>query len=272
MISINPVVVTSPPFADLYISGLPVGTARVEVTRQWRGVSRRVRGDSQAVVLGTGVRVVDWALPVSVDAGVISYVVSAVSAAGAVLEVSAAVEVTAPPIGHSEAWVSDPHDPMTAQLVSVMAVDGEQGDAAVQTVTTMTGLPVALNAPRVSRGRPWRISVDAWERVRDVDALLGVGTDPSLTGTGILLVRCDPSCIQHATGLLYVTAPSVTRDQLLPHEPRTDYSWSGIETRGPAAPVAVSRRTYQDDLDENPTYAASLAAYPTYLDRVRAGL
>ena len=273
MTVISPVVVDSPPFADLYISGLPAGTARIEVVRSWRGVLRRVRGDSITPVLGTDARLVDWALPVSLDGAEVTYSVQALSASGAVIEAAASVSVATPRVTHSQAWVSDPHDPITAIRVGVLASESdESADSSVTTVSTLVGMPVAINAPRTSRSRAWRLSADDAVTVARMDRILGVGSDPTQIGTGLLLIRGDASCLDHATGSLHVTAPTVTRQRLLPHRPRVTYAWSGVETRGPMAPPVVSRRTYQDDLDENPTYADSLAAYPTYLDRARAGL
>ena len=61
MTMIQPITVAAPPFAALYLSDLPAGTARVEVWRRWRGVSERVRGDGQVVVLGGEASLIDWA-------------------------------------------------------------------------------------------------------------------------------------------------------------------------------------------------------------------
>ena len=69
MTTIQPITVAAPPFAALYLSGLPAGTARVEVWRRWRGVSERVRGDGQVVVLGGEASLIDWGLPVSTAPG-----------------------------------------------------------------------------------------------------------------------------------------------------------------------------------------------------------
>ena len=271
MTSISPVVVGAPPFAYLYIAGMPAGTVRVQVTRTWQGVAQRVRGDEQAVVVGSGVLVEDWALPVG--DGPVGYSAQPISATGAPLGAPGVVTVAAPTIDHSMVWLSDPHDPMGSALVGLLASDdGEAASSAVQVVTPISGPPLAIGAPRTARQRSWQVVVTDEPTARIVDTILHCGTSARIGGTGVLLLRGAPECLDHPTGVLYVTAPTVERSRTLPHEPRVVWGWAGVETRGPMAPPAVARRTYQDDLDEQPTYAASLAAYPTYLDRVQAGL
>lgn len=264
MTTINPVVVAAPPFADLYISDLPPGTARIEVTRLWRGVARRVRGDRQAAVLGSGARLVDWALPVSSGGTEVTYSVAAFSETGAMLGEPSRASVAAPSVSGSRVWLSDPHDPSGAILVMLLdEPERPKWAARVEVVQTMTGRPIAIAGGRASKSRGWHVAASTVSEVSAVDRVLD---------SGVLLLRGDADLIDHETGLIYTTAPEVTRWRPAPLDPWVTYQWSGVETRGPGAPVAVSRRTYQDDLDEASTYADALALWPTYLDRVRAGL
>lgn len=347
MTSINPVVVSAPPFVDLYISGLPAATVRVEVTRTWRGVAQRVRGDSQSPVLGTSARVVDWSLPVAlaptalppelvdyvvsyegdgmysvaappgvgevvvssdgegvytisnsagdpveivqdsegvvtqigqwvqpeVEYPMVTYTVTPIGADGAPAGVVGVTEVVAPSVGHSEVWLSDPHDPIGAVRVVLLRADGgEVADSAAQAIRTMTGLPVGIDGPRNVRSRPWVLRSESDAVTAAVDRIIASGGFGGYDGPSTLLLRGDASCLDHPTGVVHVQAQSVSRHRTVGHQPRVTWSWSGPGTRGPKAPPVVSRRTYQDDLDENPTYQDSLDAYPTYLDRIRAGL
>ena len=259
-ILINTVSVSSPPWVDLYISVLPATTAYVHVTRTWAGVSERVRGDSTTAILGTDTRVVDWAAPVGT--GSIGYTVEAFTSGGVLLE-SASTTATATTIGHSQAWLSDPHDPTGAVLVGVLAGDPEQGWEApgAEYVATMTGLPLGLDAPRSVRIRDWRI-----ETSTDEDAALAAR---ALGGSSVVLLRGDPDCLDDPTGVIYVQSPGLGRLRRIPHGPAIAWTFSGPAIRGPQAPPAVSARTYQDDLDEDPLYSDSLASFATYILRVR---
>ena len=258
-ISINTVSVSSPPWVDLYISVLPATTAYVHVTRTWAGVSERVRGDSTTAVLGTDTRVVDWAAPVGT--GSIGYLVEAFTAGGVLLEAKSTT-VAATPIGHSEMWLSDPHDPTGAVLVRVLKGDGGQMWAAPgsEVVSTMTGLPLGLSASRSLRSRPWRLLTDTDEAT----ALAAAALDSS-----VVLLRGAPTCLDHPTGVMYVEAAALEFFRRMPHQPEVVWTFAGPETRGPQAPPAVSARTYQDDLDEDPLYSDSLASFPTYILRAR---
>lgn len=259
MIAISAVSVAAPPWVDLAITGLPAGTASIRVGRSFAGFSDRVRGDSTTPILGTDARVVDWAAPVGV--GSVVYTVSALSATGVVLEV-ASLAVASVTMDHSTAWLSDPFDPTGGVLVAVMRDDDGTTRTApsADVVSTMTGLPMALVTRRTMRTRNWALFADT-------DAL-AAAVDWILESSSVLL-RGSPDCLDHPTGVAYVQAPSVTRTRRMPHEEGVLWQLSGVETRGPSAPPAVSGRTYQDDLDEHPIYSASLAAFPTYLARVR---
>ena len=271
MTTIQPITVAAPPFAALYLSGLPAGTARVEAWRRWRGVSERVRGDGQVVVLGGEASLIDWGLPVATSTvELVTYTVHAYDTNGTLLDDSGSVAIPPVTIGHSEAWICDPHDPMASELVGLYDTGGDEtSEAAIEELVTLLGLPIGRGQARQRRQRTWRIGS---VRPLAVDAILGTGTATGGTGTWSVMVRADPDCITHPTGVLHVTAPTVARHQLRPHDPDTRWTWTGTETRGPQAPPAVARRTYADDLEETPTYADSLAMYPTYRDRIRAGL
>lgn len=261
MIAISSVVVSSPPWVDLYVSSLPATTTYVHVTRTWRGVSERVRGDSAAMILGADVRLVDWAAPVDTGAASILYRVDAYSAAGVLLE-SASTSITATTIDHNHAWLSDPHDPLGAVLVLVLKGDPSQDRSApgAEVVATMTGRPLGLTTPRSMWSRSWRLLTET----EDAEALAS-----KAFGSSTVLLRGAPECLDDPTGVVYVAAESLSRSRRMPHLPDVTWSFQGIATRGPQAPPALSGRTYQDDLDEYPTYQDSLDAQPTYLDRLR---
>ena len=264
MTSVEAITVADPPFVDLYIDGLPTGTGRVEVTRTFRQSAGRVRGDSWAAVVGDSVRLIDWGVPVSATREEVSYVVQPVAANGAALGGPGITSVDAPAIDARMVWVSDPHNPMGAALVRLLAEpERPKWSARVEVITTLTGRPLAISGERSARTRGWHVCSTSAEVIAAMDRVIE---------SGVLLVRGDPTVLDHETGALFSTAPDVTRWRPEPGEPFVTYAWSGVESRGPMAPPVVSRRTYQDDLDEDPTYGASKAAYPTYLDRARAGL
>lgn len=200
----------------------------------------------------------------------VTYTVHAYDSNGTLLDDGGTVTIPPVTIGHSEAWICDPHDPMASELVGLYDTGGDEtSEAAVEELVTLLGMPIGRGQARQRRQRTWRIGS---VRPLAVDAILGTGTATGGTGTWSVMVRADPDCITHPTGVLHVTAPTVARHQLRPHDPDTRWTWPGTETRGPQAPPAVARRTYADDLDETPTYADSLAMYPTYRDRIQAGL
>lgn len=260
MTNVQAVAVASPPWVDLFISALPSGTASIMVERSWGNEPDRVRGDSTTPIIGGAARLVDWAAPVGV--GTIVYRVTALSATGQELE-SEIASVASTDIGHSEAWLSDPHDPTGAVLVGVLRPDdsGQQWSApGADAVATITGLPLALDGRRMWRTRQWTLVTES-----EADALL---VEAALD-SAVVLLRAQPECLDHRTGVVHVMSPSITRTRTMPHEPRIVWELAGPETRGPQGPPAVAARTYQDDLDEHPTYAASLAALPTYIDRLR---
>ncbi|MGO5251723.1 hypothetical protein ACTQ2Q_10295, partial [Atopobiaceae bacterium LCP21S3_F11] len=72
--------------------------------------------------------------------------------------------------------------------------------------------------------------------VRAVDAALMAGPT--------VVLRGDPACLDHPTGLLYVSAADVDSERTRPHEPRVVWRIDGYESRGPAILPVVPSRTY----------------------------
>lgn len=251
-----PLVMQSPPWVDMLVTQVPAGAVSVRAWRVWRAAEVLVRG--RHVLLGSSARVVDHDLPVGSP---VSYRVEALSGSGQVVE-SASVQVSAPSPGHSMAWLSDPMSPMGSVVVGVLR-GGSRGrwSSAMEMVRPMGGLPITQGGERQVRVRSWRLVAEDEATVQAVDAIM-------LAGPTVVL-RGDPECLDHPTGLLYVSAADVESERTVPHLPRVTWQMDGYESRGPAILPVVPSRTYADDMAEHPTYQDSTAAAATYLDRLR---
>ncbi|MGO5416101.1 hypothetical protein ACTQXJ_09235 [Collinsella sp. LCP19S3_C6] len=252
-----PLVMQSPPWVDMLVTEVPAGVVSLRVWRVVDGVRVPVRG--QHVPLGSSARVVDWDIPVGVP---VTYLVEAVSSSGQVVGTGGeSVQAVVSP-GHSRAWLSDPMAPLGTVVVGVLRSESRgRWSSASEMVRPMGGLPVTVGGARQVRVRSWRLVAEDEATVQAVDRIM-------LAGPTVLL-RGDPECLDHPTGLLYVSAADVESERTVPHLPRVAWQVDGYESRGPAILPVVPSRTYADDMAEHPTYQDSTAAAATYLDRLR---
>lgn len=255
-----PVVSHTPPTLDLAVTGLPADTVEVRITRTWQGVSTPLPDARRRPVIGGEWRYIDPALPVSTSGGTVAYTVEAVDSTGSVTDVAQTV-VAAARVEHSQAWISDPLDATSPLLVDAQAGDGAQGwDSAGDLLTPMGGLAIS-GGHRRARRRTWLLQTAS---PADEQALWGM-----IERGGDLLLRADPACLDHPTGVAYIAATDATLEHVLPHDPDRWWALSCVEVAPPALTAVVAARTYGDDLAEHPTYGESRAMFATYLTRSR---
>ena len=264
MTTVSTVIVSSPPWADFAFSGLPAGTVTCRILRaDPDGSWRLLPGSSQRPVLGTGWRYLDHGLPVRESPTTINYRLEPLSSAGAVLPAGVLEwTVTAPTVGHSEAWLSDPLDPLRGVRVTVNATDRQQPWGGSGGLLAPIGGPPVSTGMRRFRQRAWRVKTAT---AGAHGAVLGM-----VDSGAVLLLRGDPACLVHDTGVVYLHVERPAMQWVLVHDARRWWDLSGTECAPPAILQLVAGRTYADDLAEHATYAASKAALPTYLDRMRA--
>lgn len=264
MTTVSTLVLTNPPWADFAFDALPVGTASCRILRFDAGAWVELPGAKARPVLGDEWRYLDHGLPVREVAAPISYRLEPLSAAGAIL--SAGVlewTVTAPVVDHGDVWLSDPLNPLAAVKAAMSATGDEAqtwGASSGGLLTPLGGRPVSTGMQR-QRQRPWHV-----ETASDVDASAVLGMVDS---GAVLLLRGDPACLVHDTGVVYLHVDGPRMRWVLVHDSRRWWDLPGTECRPPAILQLVANRTYADDLAEHATYAASTLAFPTYLDRVR---
>ena len=264
MTTVSTLLVASPPWADFAFAALPAGTVSCRILRKDAGAWTVLPGASARPVLGAEWRFIDHGLPVRESATAIDYRLEPLSDAGAIL--SAGVlewSVTSPVVGHSGGWLSDPLDPLAGVPVTVLDPSGNRGDVwsgGSSLLRPMSGDPVSLGARR-ARSRGWRVRTQTAAQAAAVWQMVDRG--------GVLLLRADPSCVDHRTGVVYLHVDEPSASATLTHQEVRRWSLAGTECRPPAILQVVASRTYADDLAEHPTYADSTAAFDTYLDRVR---
>ena len=264
MTTVSTVIVSSPPWVDFAFSALPAGTAACRILRaDPDGTWRQLPGAGQRPVLGSEWRFIDHGLPVRNAATLISYRLEPLSAAGAVLPAGVlSWSVTAPTVAHAEVWLSDPLDPLMAVKLTANATDYAQSwGGSGGLLTPIGGLPVSTGMSRW-RQRSWRVKTT---NAGDAAAVLGM-----VDSGAVLLLRGDPECLAHDTGVVYLLAERPSMQWVTTHDPRRWWDLAGTECQPPAILQLVAGRTYADDLAEHATYAISKAALPTYLDRMRA--
>lgn len=247
---------------DLYIDDLPSDAVTVTVTRAWNGRTHRL--PSLWRPGSTDVRLVDEAAPVSETGGSATYTVRAVAADGTVTTVS--VDVPAASIDHSTAWLSDPLDPKGAVLVDVMSTGDDSlawsGDGG-GLIAPMGGIAISTGRRR-ARSRAWRVKTHDRAGREAVIRMIERGS--------VLLLRGDPDCLDHPDGIVHMDVTGPSMSAVLPHLPERWFDLAGVEVAAPSQAALVPRRTYRDDLEEHPTYRASLTALPTYLARTRGAV
>ncbi|MDT9693968.1 hypothetical protein Q5762_37725, partial [Streptomyces sp. P9(2023)] len=99
-------------------------------------------------------------------------------------------------------WLSDPMAPLGAVVVGVLRSESRgRWSSASEMVRPMGGLPVTVGGARQVRVRSWRLVAEDEATVQAVDRIM-------LAGPTVLL-RGDPECMDHPTGMLYVSAADV---------------------------------------------------------------
>jgi hypothetical protein len=259
---------TNPPAADIYISGLPAGTSRIWLYREWLSKSVRVRTDDQAKIIALATRLEDYDVPLGTD---VSYRVRAFSATGSELAVSgnSSGTVAFATIDPDTAWLSDPLAPgLGVNLVLDGSSDQQRTYQSGGVVAKVIGssLPVAITENRL-QASSWSFTFRApdFETAGRLEALLQPG--------GVLLLRADPTVMQHPTGLLYLMAPQVVRDNIgysLAYEgEQSEWTLVGDSVRPPTVGVVMPVREYLGVREESSTYFTVRDTNADYLSLLR---
>ena len=263
MTTVSTLIVASPPWADFAFAALPAGTVSCRILRKDAGSWVALPGASARPVLGAEWRFIDHGLPVRESATAIEYRLEPLSDAGAILPAGVLEwTVTSPTVEHGEVWLSDPLDPLRG-IKAAMTATGDERQEWASTgglLTPVGGRPVSAGFQR-SRRRAWNMETAS---AGDAAAALGM-----VESGAVLLLRGDPDCLVHDTGVVYLHVDQPSMRWVLVHDSRRWWSLAGTECRPPAILQVVASRTYADDLAEHATYADSTAAFATYLDRTR---
>lgn len=190
----------------------------------------------------------------------IRYTLEVVTSGGSIVRT---LDVPPALVGDSDVWLSDPLDPRGAVLVTAMATDGEgmSWDSDGGVIAPMGGLAISTGQRR-TRVRGWRLETEDPAAYAGLVAMIDRGA--------VLLLRGDPDCLDHPDGVVYAHVESPRWGHVLPHSPHRWLTFTGREVAAPLASTIVAARSYGQDFEEHASYADSLAALPTYLDRVRA--
>lgn len=265
MTKVSALRVESGAWVDLAVSDLPSGTVACRVVRTWLGVEAVLPGAGRFRLLGSEWRFIDYALPASLSGDQVAYRVEPLGSDGRVIASGvASVSVGAVTVGHAEVLISDPLVPLSVAR-GILRGDGKRSwSTSPSLVAVMGGAPIALGS-RATLERSWPISTEA---ASDAARMRGIVAEAS-----VILIRGDANCLDHPTGVIHLASDGVELSmQRGTHETSRRWVVSGVECAPPAQLAVSAARSYADDLSEQPTYAASLAAFQTYLDRVRGGL
>ena len=262
-----PITVTtsaSPPSADLFLSGLPAGTVRVRVWRVWADQEQRVRGDEQAAVISLETRLVDSDVPVGRP---VAYRADCFASDGSQLAPMAGpAAVTVGVLDPETAWLSDPLAPGLSRLVTLLPSDESRTFTAdtVFAAPIGSGDPLSISGVRSSASEwTWVFRAFSHEESTAIEALAAPG--------GVLLVRPGPG-IRHATGLIYLSAPTVVerpRYDMVYHQDWSDWVFTGRQCRPPSVSVVMPVREYADVEAESADYQAVVDTFTDYLALLR---
>ena len=258
--------VVSPGWVDIFATGLPAGTASVRIARTWAGATEHLSGAMRRPVLDGTWRYLDHSLPCALaDAGiVVTYRVEPLTSGGAVLtDGVASIEVEPLTVTHSEVLLSDPLDPLGGVSVTVARPGDMQWSSSSGELLgpALGGLPVSTGLTRLRE--------QAWT-VKSTDRATAAKIQTMIERGGVLLVRGDPSCLDHPTGVVHLHVPAPTRATARgSHEPTRRWVINGTECVAPSRLALVATRPYADTSAAFASYAATTAALPTYLDRSR---
>ena len=257
---------TYPPSAALLLSSLPTDTVRVRVWRVWNDQQQRVRGDEQAAVIGSDAVLEDYDMPVG---RAVSYWAQCFKADGSELApLAATTPVMVALADPTTAWLSDPLAPGLSRLLPIFDGDEQRTYESDTTFAQIIGQndPVAISGARTSAS-DWSftfVGLD-FDESAAIESLILPG--------GTLLVRADPTVVQHATGLIYFASPTVTRrprhDIVRPTPNRADWTIAGRQVRPPSVSVVMPVREYADMEAENADYQSVIDDYTDYLALLR---
>lgn len=266
-----------PPRVVLDVTSMPAGTATVDVVRiADNGSQAPVRGAGQVSVQDTAAwTVIDWEPPVGRSP---VWRASFRNSAGGLLatESGALANVAGTPAPDCDlAWISNPYDPASAMLVTLMA--GSDDD-------TTHGMDVSLSLP--------------WRRTHLPSAVVGVR---GLGGKRTLVVRCwtpgeaqkledllastttllvRSGQIRHRTGCLYAVIGDAVEHRewdFIDGQQETTWTLSADEVDPGRLGILVPPWTYQKSAayvasqqgKATPTYADRLAVFPLHIDATR---
>lgn len=265
MITFDVVTNDNPPSADVAVVGLPAGTVNIRVTRLWRGVASRPRGDDFATVVGDSARIVDSDVPTSTN---VVYRVEAIDVSGAVLETALSPSIF---IDHGDPctiWLSDPLAPPLTTRVTVYSPTDE-----VRSYPAQIAAIYAMGDPTpYAQGQGARSRTQGWEWMivapdRDTSDRL----DDLLESGNVLVVRPHPDAIRHRTGIIFLAIPDVSESP--DHSTNTGESvWllsSAFEAQDARLPVVMVEHDYGAASGEAATYGAYAALYSNYLAAAR---
>jgi len=250
----------TPPQVRIEATAMPAAAVAVRVTRSWAGSETPCPDAGLVPVVGGTWGWTDYGLPATVDGVACTYVVQALSAAGSVVDTGTARATTAM-VEHSAGWLSDPLDPLSAVPVTITHETSPPGWAhGGATVAPMGGVAVSLGSRR-ARTRDWGVSVSSGEAWSAIWEMLERG--------GVLLLRADPSCVDHPTGHIHMHVDGAEVSTALPHDQWRGVTLATVEVAPPLHAVAVAAVTYADTTATYTSYARTRAALPTYADRSR---
>lgn len=266
-----------PPRVVLDVTGMPAGTATVEVVRiADNGSQAPVRGAGQVSVQDTAAwTAIDWEPPVGRSP---VWRASFRNSAGGLLatESGALADVAGIPAPDPDtAWISNPYDPTSAMLVTLMAGSDDDTthgmDVSLSLPGRRTHLPSAAVGVRGLGGKR-TLAVRCWtlEEAQQMEDLLA--------STTTLLVRS--AVIRHRTGALYVVIGDAVEHRMWNHidgQDETTWTLSCDEVDPGRLRILVPPWTYQKSTayvaaqrgTVTPTYADREAVFPLHIDATR---
>lgn len=265
----------NPPRVVLDVTGMPAGTATVEVVRiADNGSQAPVRGAGQVSVQDTSAwTVIDWEPPVGRSP---VWRASFRNSAGGLLGTETGqLDSQVPAPDCDLAWISNPYDPSSAMLVTLMSGSDDDTshdmDMSLSLPGRRTHLPSAVVGVRGLGGKRTLV-VRCWtpgeaQKLEDL-----------LASTTTLLVRS--AVIRHRTGCLYVVVGEVVEHrewEFIDGQQETTWTLSADEVDPGRLGILVPPWTYQKSEayvaaqtgHSSPTYADRLAVFPLHIDATR---
>lgn len=268
--------VADPPRVTLDVTSMPAGTARVEVVRiDSNGSQAPVRGASDVPVQDTAAwTATDWDVPVG-RAPV--WRATYRNVAGGLLDsdTGSLPDGTIPSPDCDLAWISNPYDPSTAMLVTLMAGSDDDTshdmDVSMSLPGRRTHLPSAVVGVRGLGGKRTLVvrcwTQDEAQRLEDL-----------LATTTTLLIRSP--VIRHRTGCLYVVIGEAVEHrewEFIDGQQETTWTLQADEVDPGHLGILVPPWTYQKSAayvaaqtsTATPTYGDRAAVFPLHIDATR---